>query len=507
MGPLDRAEDERLVLALRAGDDAAFGQLFDRWYDRVHELARRITRDDGLAGDVAQDAFLAAWQRLDGLEDPAAFGGWLLRIARNRALDVVRSPVHTRTHADEDVSTIVDEQATADRVGVLDDPVEVVGDREVQELIWSAAATLGERDLTALDLSLRHGLDPAEIGEVLGINRNAANQLVHRMRGRLGTAIRSRVLWRGGRPACSALEAALAADGLDAFDARAVRVADRHAGTCDECSRRRDTRLDPAQLFAAVPVVAAPILLKAKAAAALEAAGVPMTGASGATGATGATGSGRATGGSPSGRGRVSRRSVALGAVAIVVMITVVAVVFVESLDHDGPIVSVEGGPVAVTPTTDDPAVTTTTRPGRITVQVIPDPAPSDTTVDDAPDPGEVPVAEPNPGGGTPPPPPPPPAAPTGAVSVSPSTRPPTVPTAAEAVVSWTSSNGTSVSISGPGLSSGAASGSQRVCPGTVVTDAAGNTYCVAPVGTYTYTLTVTGPGGSVQRSATLTVS
>ena len=254
MGPLDRAEDERLVLALRAGDQDAFGRLFDRWYDRVHELARRITRDDGLAADVAQDAFLSAWQRLDRLEDPAAFGGWLLRIARKLALDVVRAPPHTRTETDDDVSLVADEQAVASRTAALEDPAVVAGDREVQELVWSAAATLGERDLTALDLSLRQGLEPAEIGEVLGINRNAANQLVHRMKGRLATAVRSRVLWRGGAPACSDLGAALAADGLEAFDARAVRVADRHAEACADCRRRRETRLDPAQVFAAVPV-------------------------------------------------------------------------------------------------------------------------------------------------------------------------------------------------------------------------------------------------------------
>ena len=258
MGPLDRAEDERLVLALRAGDQDAFGRLFDRWYDRVHELARRVTRDDGLAADVAQDAFLAAWQRLDRLEDPAAFGGWLLRIARNRALDVVRAPVHTRTEAEEDVSLFADEQAVATRTADLEDPALVAGDREVQELVWSAAATLGERDLTALDLSLRHGLEPAEIGEVLGINRNAANQLVHRMKGRLATAVGCRVLWRGGAPACVDLAGLLEADGLDRFDARAVRVADRHAATSADCSRRRETRLDPAKLFAAVPVVVAP---------------------------------------------------------------------------------------------------------------------------------------------------------------------------------------------------------------------------------------------------------
>lgn len=68
-----------LVEAARAGDNRAFGQLFDLWFDRVHDLSRRIVRDPGTAGEVAQDAFLAAWTRLDSLEDPDAFGGWLLQ--------------------------------------------------------------------------------------------------------------------------------------------------------------------------------------------------------------------------------------------------------------------------------------------------------------------------------------------------------------------------------------------------------------------------------------------
>jgi hypothetical protein len=194
--------------------------------------------------------------------------------------------------------------------------------------------------------------------------------------------------------------------------------------------------------------------------------------------------------------------------VALVVIALVVAVLAVESLDHDGPIVATEGE-VAAPPTTEAPeATTTTTEPGSITFEVVPDPSTDGGTAPDTNDP----VVTPDPGSGdpppaTPPPPPPPPAAPSGSVSVAPSSRPPTVPTAAEAVVSWSSANGTSVSISGPGLSSGSASGSQRVCPGSVITAADGNTYCVAPAGTYTYTLTVTGPGGTVQRSATLTVS
>ncbi len=50
--------DGALVEAARAGDQSAFGQLFDTWFDRVHDLSRRIVKDPGVASEVAQDAFL-----------------------------------------------------------------------------------------------------------------------------------------------------------------------------------------------------------------------------------------------------------------------------------------------------------------------------------------------------------------------------------------------------------------------------------------------------------------
>ncbi len=101
-----RAEDTALVERVRAGDDAAFGELYDRWFDRVYDLAIRITRDASTAGDVAQDAFLAAWRGLPQLEQPDAFGGWLLRIARNAALNRQRKEARSRAYDPESMAMI-----------------------------------------------------------------------------------------------------------------------------------------------------------------------------------------------------------------------------------------------------------------------------------------------------------------------------------------------------------------------------------------------------------------
>src|SRR3954452_4034056 len=83
------ADDGRLELAARNGGDAAFSSLYERYARVVHGLLlARVGRDN--VEDLVQDVFLTAWRRLDDLRDPAAFGGWILMITRNRAMDFHR---------------------------------------------------------------------------------------------------------------------------------------------------------------------------------------------------------------------------------------------------------------------------------------------------------------------------------------------------------------------------------------------------------------------------------
>lgn len=82
-------EDGNLVRAALAGDESAFTRLYDRYARVVHALLlARVNRQE--VEDLVQDVFLTAWRRLEDLRDPAAFGGWIAMIARNRATDVHR---------------------------------------------------------------------------------------------------------------------------------------------------------------------------------------------------------------------------------------------------------------------------------------------------------------------------------------------------------------------------------------------------------------------------------
>ena len=299
-------DDIELVEAARSGDPVAFGRLFDRWFDRTYDVSWHIVRNPDTAAEIAQDSFLAAWEQLPTLRQPESFGGWVLRIARNRSLNRLERERRSVPSDDDTVMAVLDRRA--DQGDIAAD----LADQERDQLVWAAAAALGERDASLLDLHLRHDLSAAAIADELDTTTNNVHQLLHRLRGRLAGAIRSWVLWRDGRAQCLGLADAIDAARLTRFGPEAVRVISAHAADCDVCGETQRAVLAPEALFAAVPIVAAPVALKAQAAAGLMAAGVPLGSAlsrlaprsSGPTGSSGPSGSGTPGGpGDPGGAG------------------------------------------------------------------------------------------------------------------------------------------------------------------------------------------------------------
>ncbi len=84
------APDNELVDAARNGSDEAFGELVDRYQRPLVRLAYRLTRDSDEAHDIAQDAFLRAYRRIEEFAPDRPFSRWLFVIARNASLDTLR---------------------------------------------------------------------------------------------------------------------------------------------------------------------------------------------------------------------------------------------------------------------------------------------------------------------------------------------------------------------------------------------------------------------------------
>lgn len=155
------AEDGQLVRSALAGDPAAFSRLYERYGRVVHGLLlARIARDE--VEDLVQDVFLTAWRRLRDLRDPAAFGGWIAMIARNRATDF-----HRRT---ADFVELPDN---------LESPGTASGEAEATVAL-AAIRSLPDAYRETLILRLVEGLSGPEIAERTGLRPGSVRVNLHR---------------------------------------------------------------------------------------------------------------------------------------------------------------------------------------------------------------------------------------------------------------------------------------------------------------------------------------
>lgn len=81
----------RLVALARTGDRAAFGRLIEDHLTAARRLALAAVGQPSDADEAVQEASVAAWTRIDALQDPAAFRGWFMRIVWRKAIDRRRS--------------------------------------------------------------------------------------------------------------------------------------------------------------------------------------------------------------------------------------------------------------------------------------------------------------------------------------------------------------------------------------------------------------------------------
>lgn len=85
-------EDRNLAKRLQQREPSALAELYDRYGRLAYSLIYRIVHDVGVAEDLVQETFLRVWNRSQGFDaQRGALGAWLLTVARNRAIDYVRS--------------------------------------------------------------------------------------------------------------------------------------------------------------------------------------------------------------------------------------------------------------------------------------------------------------------------------------------------------------------------------------------------------------------------------
>jgi RNA polymerase sigma-70 factor, ECF subfamily len=136
-----RADPEvvRLVALARTGDRAAFGELIERHLTAARRVALAAVGQPTDADEAVQEASVAAWRRLDGLNDPNAFRGWFLRIVWRKAIDRRRS---VRSWFDRFSSSTAEDHRPMEFVAADAAPDQVLISRELAAAIAQVVRSL-----------------------------------------------------------------------------------------------------------------------------------------------------------------------------------------------------------------------------------------------------------------------------------------------------------------------------------------------------------------------------
>jgi RNA polymerase sigma factor (sigma-70 family) len=305
-----RAEgtDRDLVEAVRAGDDAAFDELYRRYRPRITAYVRRMVHDPGRAEDLAQDAFFSALRRMRATDAEIVFKPWIFEIARNAAIDHWR-----RTSRAEEISVEEDGRLRpSDRLRLTGaaGPHATVAEKERFDHLRGALDELCQVHSRILVLRELEGLSYREIAERLDLTESSVQSALFRARRRLESEYSE--ISEGRR--CAAMRTVMGrmAEGLG--DKREAGRLARHARRCHVCRRRaRELGVEP------VPPLTR---LRRRAAALLPFPLLPRSGGSASGGAAGGgQGAGVAAGMLPAGAqvgAVVAERAVAIVAAAAI---------------------------------------------------------------------------------------------------------------------------------------------------------------------------------------------
>ena len=176
------ADDQRWIDRCLDGESAAFGELVRRYQDRLYNTVYRLVENPDDALDVVQDAFLNAYQSLDGFKGDSLFFTWLYRIAVNTAISHKRKQ---RVLLSIDAGL-----GGASSVEPHDDsaysrPSESLERAEQEQRVQHALARLSPEHRTVLVLKEMEGQKYEEIADILGVPIGTVRSRLHRARAEL----------------------------------------------------------------------------------------------------------------------------------------------------------------------------------------------------------------------------------------------------------------------------------------------------------------------------------
>jgi RNA polymerase sigma-70 factor (ECF subfamily) len=148
------------VLAARRGDSSAFASLVRSVQRQVYGLCLRLLRNEAEASEVAQEAFLRSYQSLDRFDDTKPFDIWVIAIARNLCLDILRRRSRVRQQNVDEMHEYLPSHERSQLEGAIA--------KEEQQSLEAALATLPAQDREVLALYYVQRRTTKEIAQIIG---------------------------------------------------------------------------------------------------------------------------------------------------------------------------------------------------------------------------------------------------------------------------------------------------------------------------------------------------
>ena len=169
------ALESRAIAAVKSGDRAAYEYLVDKYMKRVVSIAWGITRNSADAEDLAQEAFVKAFQSIDRFKSGEPFGPWIYRIVTNLSLDLIK---HRKKFRQEELS--------GDEPAARRDAAELGAVRsEIAQRIDRAIESLPEMQRVVARLFLVEEFGHAEIAMMTNLAEGTVRSHLSLARGKL----------------------------------------------------------------------------------------------------------------------------------------------------------------------------------------------------------------------------------------------------------------------------------------------------------------------------------
>lgn len=184
--------DRELITRSLSGDEDAFAEIVGTFQKRVYGLALRMTRRHEVADDVAQETFIRAYRNLDRFELGRPLAPWLLRIARNLAINHFHSKA-SREQAlyTEDMPDGPETVLQRIRQGGDDtDPHQSLQSLEFSQAFEAALSKLSPEYRAVLMLRIAEDMRYDEIAQELDISKGTVMSRLFRARAKLKTILK-----------------------------------------------------------------------------------------------------------------------------------------------------------------------------------------------------------------------------------------------------------------------------------------------------------------------------